>query len=141
MASDYKRRIKYQRISLPAIAAASGTSEIETATDKQYRYVTGIAFEAVVKAGGDANKAIQNSMFTRFDIDQQEIFPKEGFEVKFVTTGLEVSPNDRFYNCKENAESSNVSIAYTDGGAATGAELPYTPVVILRLENLEEVKK
>ena len=120
-----RRPIKYQIIKL--IITGAGNFVIRAETDKAYKKVTGVQY-----SGTDAT-ALKDAVFNKFEIDSNEIFP-EGFEVKLIQSGQDVSPNDRFYDdIDERADGSTVSGSFQDAGNA--AAYPYNARIYLRLEN------
>lgn len=120
-----RRPIKYQIIKLTITGA--GNFPISAETDKAYKKVTGLQYS------GTDTAALKDAVFTKFEIDSNEIFP-DGFEVKLIQTGQEVSPNKRFYDdIEERADGSTVSGSFQDAGNATA--YPYNARIYLRLEN------
>ena len=119
-----RRPIKYQILKL--VITAAGNFPIIAEADKAYKRIAGIHFSS-----SDTN-ALKDSVFTKFEIDNNEIFP-DGFEVKMIRTGEEVSPNDRFYSLNERADGSTIVANYRDAGNA--AAYPYNVYIYLRLEN------
>lgn len=119
-----RRPIKYQLLKL--VITAAGNFPISAESDKSYKRITGIHFSS-----SDTN-SLKDSVFTKLDIDSNEIFP-EGFEVKMIRTGEEVAPNDRFYSLNERAEGSTILGNYRDAGNAL--LYPYNVYIYLRLEN------
>src|SRR5438045_2859742 len=98
---DYKKRIKYQRITLPAVTAAGNTVETPagTNTDIDYKHVTGV----VCTITGDEN-GLQNSVFNRFTIDQQAVFSEpETYEAKLLMSvfNTNVSPYEKYYRLQD----------------------------------------
>lgn len=59
--------------------------------DKNITLVHGILFTS------DRDDLLYYRGSNKIEINRQEIFP-EGYETKLLMTGLNVSPNDRFYN-------------------------------------------
>ena len=120
-----RRPIKYQIIKLTITGA--GNFPISAETDKAYKKVTGLQYS------GTDTAALKDAVFTKFEIDSNEIFP-DGFEVKLIQTGQEVSPNKRFHDdIEERADGSTVSGSFQDAGNATA--YPYNARIYLRLEN------
>lgn len=115
---------KYQLLKY-TISAASESVKIEAETDKLYKRCTGIHVTQTV-----SSNAIDSTL-NNFKINSKEIFP-EGFEVKMINTGQDVSPEDRFYKLDEPAAGSKIEGTYTDKGNA--AIYPYTLIIYLRLE-------
>ncbi|MBI4946302.1 MAG: hypothetical protein HY840_07870 [Bacteroidetes bacterium] len=126
-----RRPIKYQIIKLTITGA--GNFPISAETDKAYKKVTGLQYS------GTDTAALKDAVFTKFEIDSNEIFP-DGFEVKLIQTGQEVSPNKRFYDdIEERADGSTVSGSFQDAGNATA--YPYNARIYLRLENRQDDAK
>ncbi len=126
-----RRPIKYQIIKLTITGA--GNFPISAETDKAYKKVTGLQYS------GTDTAALKDAVFTKFEIDSNEIFP-DGFEVKLIQTGQDVSPNKRFYDdIEERADGSTVSGSFQDAGNATA--YPYNARIYLRLENREDDAK
>lgn len=119
-----RRPIKYQLLKL--IITAAGSFPISAEADKAYKKITGIHFST-----SDTN-ALKDSVFTKLEIDNNEIFP-DGFEVKMIRTGEELSPNDRFYSLSERGEGSTIVGTFKDAGNAVA--YPYNVYIYLRLEN------
>lgn len=125
-----KRKLKFQKIELEITAAALEISK-EANTDRLYERITGIHVMTSDSIG------ISNSYFNKFEVNGEEILCS-GFEAKLLSTGQEVSPNEKFYKLNEPALGSTVSIKYKDFNTV-GTTFPYTVSVMLRLENLEPV--
>ncbi len=119
-----RRPIKYQLLKL--IITAAGNFPINAEADKAYKKVTGIHLSSSDTA------ALKDSVFTKLEIDSNEIFP-EGFEVKMIRTGEEVPPDERFYTLNERADGSTISGNFKDAGNAVA--YPYNVYIYLRLEN------
>jgi len=145
---DRKKKLQV----IPIVIAAPGNEvEIAAAVDKLYNKVTGIACSALGSAVGADEAVLQNSVFNRFEIDSDEVFPS-GFEAKFI--GIHrlkgVPPDELFYSNKDkigqiipfNGNNSTVNIKYKDGAfIAPGASYPYTLNVYLRLEQVSDEKE
>jgi hypothetical protein len=119
------KKLKYQLVKI-VVPASGNEIPVEINTEKGYQLVTGITVNATDK------NAYLGSVFNKFEINNKEIFP-EGFEVKMITTGIDVSPQDRFYCVAEPADGTKVIIKYKDGGNA--AAYPYTATIYFKLEN------
>jgi len=122
------RRKKFQLVKL-VINAANAEVPINLETDKHYQKISGIVHTSTDDA------ALKGTVFTKFEINSHEIFP-EGFEVKLLHTGLEVSPDERYHPLDEPAGGNLVVGKYKDGGNA--AAYPYTATLTLKLENSDE---
>jgi hypothetical protein len=120
------KAIKYQLVKV-TVPAAGQTVNINTNTDKLYKRVTGI-FASLSCPFSFAGTSLS------LNINDKEIFP-ENFEIMMVSCGMDVSPNERFYNLDEEAEGSTVRGKYTDGNLNPMATFPYTAYLYLRLEN------
>ncbi len=119
------KKLKYQLVKI-VVPAAGNEIPVEINTEKGYQSVTGISANATDK------NAYLGSLFSKFEINNKEIFP-DGFEVKMITTGIDVSPEERFYKITEPADGTKVVIKYKDGGNA--AVYPYKATIYLKLEN------
>lgn len=119
--------IKYQllKVNIPESRAAV---KFSADTDNKYQCITGLYVSL------PEDEAITASTL-ELKIANEEIFP-EDFEVKMLSCGQEVSPNDRFYErVNHQAEGNTIEGRFTDGGNA--GQYPYTAVIYLRLENFE----
>lgn len=119
-----RRPLKYQLLKLTITGA--GNYLLNAESDKVYRKITGIHYSST-----DTN-AIKDSVFAKLEIDNNEIFP-DGFEVKLIQTGQELSPNDRYHLLNERAEGSTIVLNFKDAGNA--AAYPYNATIYLRLES------
>ena len=119
------KKLKYQLVKI-VVPATGEEIPVEINTEKGYGLVTGLSVNT-----NDKN-AYLGSVFNKFEINNRELFV-EGFEIKMLTTGIDVSPMERFYEIKEPADGTKVSIKYKDGGSAVS--YPYTATLYLRLEN------
>ena len=119
-----RRPIKYQLLKL-AINAA-GSFPINAEVDKAYKQVTGIQYSCT-----DVN-SLKDAVLTKFEIDNNEIFP-DGYEVKMILTGQEVSPDARYHALNERGEGSTIVGMFKDAGNA--GTYPYNAYFYLRLEN------
>lgn len=124
-----KRKIKYQKLEI-SVTGANAEITKDADADKLMERITGIHVTT-----SDSN-GIKNGTFTRFDIDGTEVFCP-GYEAKLLSTGMEVSPNDKYYKLDEPAKGVPISIKYKDGNAA-GTTFPYTVNITLRLENTND---
>ncbi len=118
--------IKYQLLKIK-VAENGSSIKFSADTDKKYKSVQGI-FASLPDTG--------NALFgstLELKIADKEIFP-EGFEVKMLSCGNSVSPNDRFYdNINEEAEGSRIEGRYIDGG--NSSVYPYTAIIYLLLKD------
>jgi len=122
------RNIKYQKIDLTVAAANDVVSTKGVTTDRSYKKVKGIQITCT-----DEN-ATKQGIFDKFEINLREIYC-DGFEIKLISSGMDVPPNDRFdHDVDEEAANSTVDITYKDMNVA-GTAFPYTISVYLRLEN------
>lgn len=137
------RRVKYQAMQLPAVAAAGNTVELPGGkTDINYKHVTGFAIGIV----GDTT-GINQSTLEKFTVDGYEVFP-EDYPASGLMSSADVPPDERYFSHKDKegkivpyrAEGSAVNIKYTDGSFA-GVAYPYTVIVWLRLENPKTEEK
>lgn len=84
-----KNVTKIQKISINNVATGdNGTAQ--GTVDLNFKNVIGIKVEC-----NDADSFI-GSYFTEASINSEEIFPS-GFELKVIQTGVDVSPNERFF--------------------------------------------
>lgn len=123
-----RHSIKYQIIQLDIPSAGKTVTPIgKVKTEKQFNLVTGITISCTDALG------FTNSVFTKFEIDQREIYPV-GFVAKLISSGQEVNPDDKFdKDINECVNESVIDIAYTDG-SAYGIVYPYTVNIYLRHE-------
>ncbi len=119
------QEIKYQLIKIP-VSAANETVKFSADTDKMYRQITGLYISL------PEDKAVPGSTI-EVKVADMEIFP-EDFEIKMVTTGMNISPNDRFYDkIKEEAGGNRIDGKFSDSGKAD--TYPYVAKIYLRLED------
>jgi hypothetical protein len=117
-------QIKYQLIKIE-VAEAGSQPKYSVDMDKMYKKLTGI------HASLPEEKALVGTCLS-LKIAEKEIFP-EDFEIKMISTGLNVSPNDRFYDkINEEALGNHIEGRLRDSGKATS--YPYTAKIYLRLE-------
>ncbi len=118
--------IKYQLLKIK-VTDSGQSVKFSADTDKKYKSIQGV-FASLPDTG--------NALFgstLELKIADKEIFP-ESFEIKMLSCGQSVSPNDRFYNLiNEEAEGSRVEGRYIDGGNAS--EYPYTAKLYLQLQD------
>lgn len=119
--------IKYQIIKLSIGSAGQEVAFNDVTTNKLYRKVTGIKISA---PSANLSELVFSSPLT---INNEEIFP-EDFELKNLTTGQEVAPDNTFYLLNEEANNSTVTGKVKDNSAAQGF-VPYSIRIYLRLEN------
>ncbi len=122
-------KAKYQLIKFN-VPAARSTINIFANSDKLYKRITGI-FASLPNDNAFSGSTLQ------LYVNEEEIFP-EGFELKMITCGNQVTPNERFYLADEVASGSTIRGKFTDGGQVTGVTYPYTGILYLRLENKNE---
>lgn len=120
-----RRPIKYQLIKL-SITTGGTSYPINAEADKSYKRITGIHFST-----SDIN-ALKDAVFTKFEIDNNEIFP-DGYEVKMIQTGQEVPPDERFYPLDERGDGATIVGTFKDANHASA--YPYNAYLYLRLEN------
>lgn len=120
-----RRPVKYQLLKLSIITGAA-SYPINAESDKTYKRITGIHFST-----SDTN-ALKDAVFTKFEIDNNEIFP-DGYEVKMIQTGQEVPPDERFFPLDERGEGSTIVGTFKDADNASA--YPYNVYIYLRLEN------
>jgi len=85
MSKRIKKRFDLQ------VAAASGIISQTFELDKTVEKVHGILFAS------DRDDLMYYRGSAKVEVNSDEIFP-EGYETKLLMSGLNVSPNDRFYN-------------------------------------------
>jgi len=123
------RELKYQLIKV-TVQEQNFLAKFSTNLDKQYKKVTGIH----VSLPDDA--LIGSTIYLK--MAGKEIFP-EGFEVKMISSGQEISPNDRFFNdIEESAEGNLIEGNFKDRtyspDRAAGIQYPYDVLIYLKLE-------
>jgi len=118
--------IKYQLLKIKVLESGANI-KFSADTDKKYKRLTGI-FASLPDTG---NALFETTL--ELKVADVEIFPEE-FEIKMLSCGQNVSPNDRFYTqLDEEAEGSRIEGRYIDGGNA--AAYPYTVKLYLLLKN------
>ncbi len=118
------QEIKYQLIKIQ-IGQSGDSVKFSADMDKMYKQLTGLY------ASLPEDKAVPGTSI-ELKIADKEIFP-EGFELKMITTGLNVAPKDRFYEkVKEEAAGNRIEGRLTDSGKADS--YPYVAKLYLRLE-------
>lgn len=117
--------IKYQIVKIP-VAAAGDSVKFSADIDKLFKRVTGLS------ASLPDDKAITGCTL-ELKIADKEIFPEE-WELKMITSGQNVSPNDRFFaSVNEEAHGNRIDGRFTDG-QVPGITYPYIAKLYLRLE-------
>ena len=97
-------------------------------TDKKYKRITGI-FASLPE---DKNYRALFETTLELRVADVEIFP-EGFEIKMLSCGQQVTPNDRFFNqIEQEARGNQITGRYIDGGNAD--KYPYVAKIYLKLE-------
>jgi hypothetical protein len=117
-------KIKYQSFKF-SVAAVGNEITIDEATDKRYKYVTGIHIAY-------SNDAAAWSEI-QLDIGSEEITP-EGFEVQRIRLNTFVPADFQFKTILAEAAGSTVKGKYKDIDLF-GTTYPYKLVITLRLEN------
>lgn len=116
--------IKYQIIKVK-VSEKSQMIKFSADTDKKFKRVKGLFVSL------PSNEALFESTL-ELKIADVEIFP-EDFEVKLLTCGDQIAPNDRFYTkLDEEALGSRLEGRFKDGG--TSRTYPFTALIYLRLE-------
>ena len=96
--------------------------------DKTIAFVRGILFTA------DKDDLLFYRGSQKVEINKQEIFP-EGYETKLLMTGINVSPNQRYYDTGDlPAGNGNVKIDYKDTADGRTYFEPYRITVYLNCE-------
>jgi hypothetical protein len=119
------KAIKYQIIKI-LVPERGGTVSINVTTDRMYKKITGIlmCFPFYAYFAQLSSMSLQ--------INDREIFP-EDFDVKLISYGYGVPPNEMFYLLDEEAAGSTIKAK--DGGENMGFPTPYTANLYLRLED------
>ena len=116
--------IKYQLLKIK-VASAKENVKFSADTDKKYKKLTGLF----------ASLPMGEALFAstlELKVANEEIFP-EDFEIKLLTCGDNVSPNERFFEKLEcEAQGSRIEGRYVDGGNAR--TYPYVLLIYLQLE-------
>lgn len=117
--------IKYQIIKIP-VTQAGESVKFSADSDKLFKRITGLS------ASLPDEKAIPGCTL-ELKIADKEIFPEE-WELKMITSGQAVSPNDRFFtSVQEEAHGNRIDGRFTDG-RVPGITYPYLAKLYLRLE-------
>ena len=118
------QEIKYQIIKIP-ITSPGEKVKFSADTDKMYKQITGL------DGSLPEEKAITGTTL-ELKIADKEIFP-EDFEIRMITTGINLSPNDRFYEkVQEVAQGNRIEGRLSDSSKAD--IYPYVAKLYLRLE-------
>ncbi len=121
--------IKYQLIKL-TVENSNFLAKFSVHLDKQYKRLTGIH----ITVPDDA--ILGSTIYMR--IAGKEIFP-EGFETKMISSGQEISPNDRFFTMiDEVAEGNLIEGNFKDrtySPTRGGISYPYEVMIYLKLED------
>ena len=125
-------RSKFYQIFSVVVPMAGATVKITGNFNVLYERVTGVFLTV------SNSTATQNSKFTKFQIDNDDVFP-ENFEVIILTCGNEVPPDDKFMSFDERGKLSPFDMTYIDG-SALGCTYPYNLNLYFRLENKPHVK-
>ncbi|MEM4363712.1 MAG: hypothetical protein QXS90_00370 [Candidatus Diapherotrites archaeon] len=130
--SEARNEISYDKIELliPPGAYTFATphnQKIRHETKKEYEYLTGIWLTS-----NNLTQIINNNFVDGIYIDNKEFFPAD-FDVKFLTSGIEIKPNDRFYELFVKAQGSPIEIRYKVTGTVTVA---YRVYFVLRYQGL-----
>lgn len=107
-------KIKYMKHSLTLGPSANNVQSIAIVTEKGYKELTGIAITC------SNSNAFADATFDSFVLDGFEIFP-EGFELKILQTGVDLDPNQRFFDIKEPADGKNLTVKVNSRAFATGS--------------------
>jgi hypothetical protein len=121
------KAIKYQIIKV-LVPEPGATVNINVTTDRMYRKITGVLMCFPFFAYFTQQSSIS------LLINDKEIFPEE-FDVKLISYGVGVSPNEMFYLLDEEAAGSTIKAKFKDGGENMGFRTPYTANLYLRLED------
>lgn len=119
--------IKYQILKIK-VNQANDNIKFAIDTDKKYKRITGIF--ASLQEEDESRALFATTLELR--VADVEIFP-EGFEIKMLSCGQQVSPNDRFYEqIEQEAKGNQITGRYIDGGNAH--RYPYVAKIYLKLE-------
>src|SRR5436190_23291148 len=122
MSKRIKKRFDLQ------VAAASGIISQTFEFDKTVEKVHGILFAS------DRDDLMYYRGSNKVEINSDEIFP-EGYETKLLMSGLNVSPNDRFYNLGGVPPGNfKVKVEYKDIADSRLAFVPYRISIYLDVE-------
>jgi len=117
-------QIKYQIVKIK-VKKANELVKFSADTDKKYKVLTGL-----FTSFPNNYEILATSI--ELKVANEEIFP-EGFEVKLLTCGDSVSPNNRFYTKLEcEAQGSRIEGKLLDGGYSKS--YPYVANLYLQLE-------
>jgi hypothetical protein len=120
------KRVK-KRFDLQVAGAASITSQTFE-LDKTVEKIHGILF------AGDRDDLMYYRGSAKVEINSEEIFP-EGYESKLLMCGLNVSPNDRFYNLGGILPGNfKIKVDYKDTPDTRLAFFPYRVSIYLDVE-------
>jgi len=96
--------------------------------DKTISFVKGILFTS------DKDDLMYYRGSQKVEINKQEIFP-EGYETKLLMTGINVSPNQRYYEVGDlPVGNGNVKVDYTDFNDSRSGFEPYRVTIYLKCE-------
>ena len=96
--------------------------------DKTIAFVNGILFTS------DKDDLIYYRGSQKVEINKQEVFP-ENYESKLLMTGINVSPNERFYNVGDlPVGNGNVKVEYKDINDGRTTFEPYRISIYLKCE-------
>jgi len=87
----------YDRPVEVTIPAVNGIGTLRYTTDAQFKSVEGIAIQVRAANGEDAEALADLEFATDFKT-QNVILLNAGFDLIFLATGIEVAPDDRFWN-------------------------------------------
>ena len=119
--------IKYQILKIK-VNQAKDNIKFDLDTDKKYKRITGI-FASLPE--DEENQALFATTL-ELRVADTEIFP-EGFEIKMLSCGQQVTPNDRFFEqIEQEARGNQITGRYIDGGNAK--RYPYVAKIYLKLE-------
>jgi len=119
--------IKYQILKIK-VNRQNDNIKFALDTDKKYKRITGI-FASLPE---DKNYRALFETTLELRVADVEIFP-EGFEIKMLNCGQQVSPNNRFFDqIEQEARGNQITGRYIDGG--NGSNYPYVAKIYLKLE-------
>lgn len=116
------KKIKIQLLE-KEIPAADATVTINEELDRDYKYLTGIAFPSNIGSDG----VLKSS-----SVDGSELLPKN-FEVINLQSSTAVAPDERFFSVRADACGNKIELVFMDADEVP--TYPYTLQIRVRLEN------
>jgi hypothetical protein len=124
---------KFQQIRV-LVNAPSAIVRFTAETDKQYDVIRGIYISI-------ADERLQPSSTIGMKVNGQEVFD-DAHEIRLLTCGNQVAPNEKFFLFEEHLEAAGSSIEgrFTDGANVVENAYPYEAKVYLWLSKSTEQK-